>query len=459
MKTNTHNNNAIHNITDTAKIYEKSLLACLFVENGAGLNNINLKISDFYDKLYRDIYKSIVDACVRDGQPFDISLITAELKKIDAERDWIVDISELLDFTPNSFNPQLYAEKIKELGAERQRLSLIDDFKNKKIGVEEFLIKFSDIENKEEKSIKIEIENIKDMFIVKPAPLKFIFQGFRESTVGIFAGTGGSGKSYMALAFLLSFADRACRLNYLDLFENNPERRGACGYISLEDDAELIHHRLYNLAKFFDIKQDNKLIENIQIACLYGQNFRLAEKNYNKIIINEQAEQELYYFCQNKKFVVIDTLRRLSNLNENDSSEMSHILRTIEKISYETGCSILINAHTSKADQQGKDKVRGASNITDDTRFTLILDKKMVKNEKGNFDKKQLFLSFEKVNAIKIPEPIPLVWQEWIDEETLETYSMLTSPDNDTEAVSYYNNIENKRHTGRPRGAGKAGIL
>ena len=429
MKTNIN-----ANITDTAKIYEKSLLACLFFTNGAELNDINLKISDFYDKLYRDIYSSIVDVCIRDGQPFDIQLILSELKKIDENRDWIVDISELLDFTPNTFNPLLYAEKIKELSAERQRLSLMNDFKNKKIGVEEFLKKFSDVENKEEKSIKIEIENIKDMFIVKPAPLKFIFQGFRESTVGIFAGTGGSGKSYMTLAFLLSFADRACRLNYLDLFENNPERRGACGYISLEDDAELIHHRLYNLAKFFDIKQDNKLIENIQIACLYGQNFRLAEKNYNKIIINEQAEQELYYFCQNKKFVVIDTLRRLSNLNENDSSEMSYILRTIEKISHETGCSILINSHVSKAEQDGKNKVRGASSITDDTRFTLLLDKKLVKNEKGNYDKKQLFLCFEKVNAIKIPEPIPLQWQEWINKETRENYSMITDMEDNNHA-------------------------
>ncbi len=445
--------------SNDSKIFEKSLLACLFIENGAGLYDIeDLQINDFYDKLYRDIYSAIVNVCIRDEQPFDISLIVAELKKIDENRDWIVDISELLDFTPNSFNPQLYAKKIKELSAERQRLNLINDFTAKKIGTDEFLQKFTAIENyeKEQEPIKL-FEKL--LVFQKPAPLKFIFTGFRESTVGIFAGTGGSGKSYMSLAFLLSYADITCRLNYLNLFENKQERRGKCGYISLEDDEELIHHRLYNLAKYFNIKESDKLIENLQIACLYGKNFKLAEKNYNKIEINKEAERKLYDFCKDKKFVVIDTLRRLSNLNENDSSEMSHILRCIEKISYETGCAILINSHVSKAEQDGKNKVRGASSITDDTRFTLLLDKKLVKNEKGNYDKKQLFLFFEKVNAIKIPEPIPLEWQEWIDEETLETYSMLTSPDNDTEAVSYYNNIENKRPAGRPRTAGKAGEL
>ena len=451
-----------NNITTNSKLFEKSLLACLFIENGAGLPDVDLKISDFYDANYRNIYGAIVNVCIRDGQPFDISLIVAELKKIDENRDWIVDISELLDFTPNTFNPQIYAEKIRELSIERQRLSLINDFTVKKIGADEFLQKFITIgENykKEQEPAELDLFDMSKMFI-KPAPLKFIFQGFREATVGIFAGTGGSGKSYMSLAFLLSYADTTCRLNYLNLFT---ERRGKCGYISLEDDAELIHHRLYNLRQFFGIEQTNtELLQNLKIKNLYGKNFNLAEKNFNKIEINKEAEHKLYDFCLGKKFVVIDTLRRLSNLNENDSSEMSHILRTIEKISFQTGCAILINSHVSKAEQDGKNKVRGASSITDDTRFTLLLDKKLVKNEKGNYDKKQLFLFFEKVNAIKIPEPIPLEWQEWISKETLEAYSMITLNDTETQAVSYNNIIEienNKRPAGRPRTAGKAGEL
>ena len=274
---------------------------------------------------------------------------------------------------------------------------------------------------------------------VKPEPLKFIFSGFRESTVGIFAGAGGSGKSYMSLAFLLSYADTTCRLNYLNLFENNSERRGKCGYVSLEDDKELIHHRLYNLRQYFKIKKDNKIIENLKVKCMYGKNFRLAEKNYNKIEINNEAERKLYDFCKDKKFVVIDTLRRLSNLNENDSSEMSHILRCIEKINYETGCAILINAHIGKnKEADGKDKVRGSGSITDDTRFTLLLSK----------SKNELTLSWEKVNAVKIPEAIPLKWQEWINNESHEAYSMITLNDEETQeaaAVSY-------KKAGRPRG-------
>ena len=308
--------------------------------------------------------------------------------------------------------------------------------------------------------------DINKMLFVKPKPLKFVFTGFRESTVGIFAGTGGSGKSYMSLAFLLSYADVSCRLNYLNMFENKQERRGKCGYISLEDDEELIHHRLYNLSKYFNIKKNNELIDNIEIKCLYGQNFKLAEKNLNKIVINEEAEKKLYDFCKDKKFVVIDTLRRLSNLNENDSSEMSYILRTIEKISFQTGCAIIINSHVSKAEQDGKNKVRGASSITDDTRFTMSL--KLVNLSEAEAKRKQkpkqLCLFYDKVNAIMIPENLELTWKNWIDEENNEEYSMIEE-DNSENANKYYNiksvneKKEQKQETvkkmGRPRKAVK----
>ena len=445
-------NNTSTPITNS-KMFEKSLLSCLFVDNGKELNEIDVKINDFYDSTYRNIYQAIVNACIKDGEPFDVNIIITELKKIDENRDWIVDISELMDFTPNSFNTKLYAEKIKELSAERQRLSLIDDFKTKKIGTNEFIEKFTKI-GEEEKEEPIKLFD-KSIIFAKPEPLKFIFKGLREGTVGIFAGTGGSGKSYMSLAFLLSYADNSKRINYLNLFNEN---RGKCGYVSLEDDEELIHHRLYNLQKFFEIKKNDKLINNFDILCLYGHNFRLAEKNFNKIEINKKAEKLLYDFCNGKKFVVIDTLRRMSNLNENDSSEMSHVLRTIEKISYDTGCSILINAHVNKTEtEEGKNKVRGSGSITDDTRFTLLLAKKFVKNKEGKINKKELFLCWEKVNAIKIPEPIQLKWQEWIDKETLDTYSMI---------IENENNINENEVSkpcvgiaGRPRRAGRAGEL
>ncbi len=437
--------NAVTNLTESSKIYEKSLLACLFVENGAGLYDIDLKIDDFYDSTYRNIYSSIVNACIRDGEPFDINIILTELKKIDENRDWIVDIAELLDFTPNSFNPVIYAEKIKELSAERQRLSLINDFTAKKIGTNEFIEKFIAINDKVEKEEPAKLFD-KSLIFKKPAPLKFVFKGFRESTTGIFAGEGGSGKSYMVLAYLLSYADTTKRLNYLNLFN---ERRGKCGYISLEDDDELIHHRLYNLQKFFKIKKNDELLDNFEILCLYGHNFKLAEKNFNKIGINTKAKRLLYDFCKNKKFVVIDTLRRLSHLNENDSSEMSYVLRTIEEISYETGCAILINAHVAKSkENEGKSKVRGSGSITDDTRFTMLLSK----------DKKELTLSWEKVNAIKIPDPLPLIWQEWIDEETFENYAMIVEKVSDNDKMKIKDNNNNTKK-GRPRRAGKAGEL
>ena len=249
----------------------------------------------------------------------------------------------------------------------------------------------------------------------KPAPLKFVFAGFREKTVGILAGAGGGGKSYLALSFILSYADISKKLNYLNLFNN---LRGASGYLTLEDDSELIHHRLYNLYRYFQIKPGAELLNNFEIASLYGQDFRLVKKTkQGGVEINKSAYDYLYNFCKNKKFVALDTLKRLAGgLDENNNSEMGELLRIVEKISFESGAAILILHHVNKTAADDKTKVRGASNITDDTRFTIMLKKA----------KDELELSFEKVNAIKTPESIPLTWQEFIDPETLEKYSMIT---------------------------------
>ena len=295
-----------------------------------------------------------------------------------------------------------------------------------------------------------------NLMFEKPEPLKFIFQGFRTETVGVFAGTGGVGKSYLALAFMLSYADTTKRLNYLNLFN---EQRGKCGYISLEDDKKIIHHRLYNLGKFFKIKKNDDLINNYQILCLYGKNFQLADKTIKTIEIVKENEEKIYNFCKDKKFVIIDTLRRLSNLNENDSGDMSVILRSIENISFQTGCSILINSHTNKNNSDGKDKVRGASSITDDTRFTLALKKiKYNKEEIEKYKKtEQLILSYEKVNAIAKPEDIAIAWREWKDEN--EIYGMFDADDGGREDSREEKQEIVKKQAGRPRGAGKAGEL
>lgn len=286
--------------------------------------------------------------------------------------------------------------------------------------------------------------DLSNMFI-KPEPLKFIFKGYRENTVGILGGTGGVGKSYIALAFLLSYADKNCRLNYLNLFENNKERRGACGYLSLEDDSQLIHHRLYNLHMYFGIKQGDNLLQNLQIKLKYGTMFSLANKEFNKVTVGEKAYNDILKFCSGKKFVIIDTLRRLSTIDENNSSEMAILFRAIESISYKTGCSVLITAHVGKSkENEGKNQVRGSGSITDDTRFTIILAKK------GS----ELALSYEKVNAIELPAPIPLAWQKFIDEESGEHFSMMTA--NNNPAVSY-NNTENKKN-GRPRNNNITGL-
>ena len=128
---------------ENIKIIEKSLLAAILInKNKAGLEEINLSVDDFYDSSCRTIYKAIIDVCFRDENEIDEALIIANLQSKDDKIDWILELAELVESTPQSFNLASLAEKIKEASIKRQKLSIVDDFKSNKITDIKLLEKF-----------------------------------------------------------------------------------------------------------------------------------------------------------------------------------------------------------------------------------------------------------------------------------------------------------------------------
>ncbi len=370
MKTNIQKNNAIYNITETAKIYEKSLLACLFIENGVGFSDIDLQINDFYDEIYKNIYKSIVDV-YRDGQPFDIQLILSELKKIDENRDWIVDISELLDFTPNSFNPQLYAEKIKELSAERQRLNLINDFTAKKIGADEFLQKFTAIDNKNnDDELKIELKELdaKDFdYNVESKQEWVIDYLLPKSEITILAALGASGKTTLALQIALfailnkDFNDEVVVKNKIDKFM----------IITGEAKFSQVNQTLKELLD----GMGNPKIQPGQIKIIASDAALFATTEFGKVIktpyfqkIKEQVDKI------NPDIVIIDSLMSTSEVNFSDPTQTMSNYRIVKKLIGER--TALILHHFNKAGYSKKtdvDEIFGSVNIKNKLRHVLTL--------------------------------------------------------------------------------------
>jgi hypothetical protein len=363
MKTN-------NNITTNSKILEKSLLSCLFIENGAGLNYVDLKISDFYDANYRNIYGAIVNVCIRDGQPFDISLIVAELKKIDENRDWIIDISELLDFTPNTFNPQIYTEKIRELSAERQRLSLIDEFRSKKIGTNEFLQKFTAIENKgDDDELKKELDAKDFDYNVESKQEWVIDYLLPKSEITILAALGASGKTTLALQIALyamlniNFSDEIVVKNKINNF--------------LVITGEAKFNQINQIIKELLSGMGNPAIQQGQIKIIASDAVLFATTEFGKVVktpyfqkIKEQVDKI------NPDLIIIDSLMSTSEVNFNDPTQTMSNYRVVKKLIGERTALILHHFNKSAYNKKNDaDEIFGSVNIKNKLRHVLTMKK------------------------------------------------------------------------------------
>lgn len=278
-------------------------------------------------------------------------------------------------------------------------------------------------------------------------PQRFIFAGFKAHKVGIFAGTGGTGKSYIALQLILSFSDESKKMNYLNLFGNV---RGKAGYITNEDDLDDLEHRLQRIRKYYiqkykiDVQKINP--QNYEFETITGiltAKRKLVRLNKWEYEIDQDIYNYIRDFCEEKGFVVFDTLARFHSLRVNDPGDMGFLVGIFEGISKETGAAILILAHTNKADLDGKDKVAGAAQITDNARFVMTL-----KNYKKSKDIK--ILEFPKSNYSKVDEQLFLKWQA-ADSNNHDAVELLdlTIP-NDFDGT--------KCKKGRPRGKKKNGF-
>lgn len=285
------------------------------------------------------------------------------------------------------------------------------------------------------------------LFFIKPAPQNFIFKSYKEKTVGIFGGTGGMGKSLTALMLAIGFADNSKRINPFNLLGN---MRGKCGYISNEDDSQELQRRIYNIFQYYKVNKNNELLNNFKAVSFYGYNFKLIIKKNNNYEINLKNYNYLLNFCAGKQLVILDTFRRLHGLKENDDADMAEITELIEKISYQTKCAILIVGHVRKGDKDnndnGKDKIKGSAVITDNTRFTMLLDS--YKENKKTIKGKAL-LTCEKANYAEKFDDIVLEWQKFTILDDNYNYSMLididdtkTQNNNINEDIIYENEYE-----------------
>ena len=205
--------------------------------------------------------------------------------------------------------------------------------------------------------------NLISAFTELPPPIDYVLPNMVAGTVGAIVSPGGVGKSMLALQLAAQIAGGP------DLLDMGRFPIGPVAYLPAEDPPVAIHHRLYALGVHLSASERQKVADGLLIEPLIGQCPNIMSSGWF---------DGLKKIAENRRLMVLDTLRRFHIEEENASGPMSQLIGRMESIAAETGCSIIFLHHSSKgavsmgaSDQQQAS--RGSSVLVDNIRWQSYL--------------------------------------------------------------------------------------
>lgn len=205
--------------------------------------------------------------------------------------------------------------------------------------------------------------DIKAAFTSEPPDLDFIWPGFAAGTVGALISPGGTGKSFFALEAAMSIA---CSVAGGDLIGLNPARTGRVVYFAGEDPVPFLVRRVHAIGQHLSPAAVEAIAENLAIEPIMGRRLDVMTKSDLRYVIEH---------CSEARLIVLDSLSRIHNLDENSNGDMSRLVSVLEHIAATTGAAVLylhhvnkISAREGQTDEQ--QAARGASALIDQARWS-----------------------------------------------------------------------------------------
>lgn len=253
-----------------------------------------------------------------------------------------------------------------------------------------------------------------------PTNPEFLVHGLiEESTTGALIGASGSGKSFIALDLAASIATGR-------KFCNLPTKQGQVIYLAGEGRAGIARRlKAWEQANNTQIP-DNKLLVSTNIITM--------DKEGSSTLIDAVSTLKL----DNVSLLVIDTLARHMDGEENSNTDMGAFITTVDTIRDQLGCVALIVHHTGHGEGT-KSRARGASSLRAALDFELLIENKNKHHSiKGTKDKERElwpihYFNLESINIDEMKdfngEPINSAVIEWINKENIKESTSMSSAD------------------------------
>ena len=195
-----------------------------------------------------------------------------------------------------------------------------------------------------------------------PPVLDFVWPGFLAGTVGALVAPGATGKSFWALEAAMSIA---CSVAGGDLLGLAPTHTGSVLYLAGEDPEPALIRRVHSIGKHLAADARAAIAEGLTLEPIMGLGFD---------VMNARQFERLVERGRGQRLIVLDTLSRIHQLEENSNGDMSKLIARLERLAASTGAAVLFLHHVSKgsardglADQQ--QAARGASALIDNARW------------------------------------------------------------------------------------------
>src|SRR5476651_1780877 len=146
----------------------------------------------------------------------------------------------------------------------------------------------------------------------------FLWPGFLAGTVGALVAPGATGKSFWALQAAMAVA---CHVPGGDLLGLEPRQNGKVFYIAGEDPELGLTQRLYSMSSHLEVESRKSIAENLVIDPVMGTQLNLISDDQRKTLIEK---------CRGARLLVIDTLSRVHQLDENSNADMSRLIAAFE---------------------------------------------------------------------------------------------------------------------------------